>query len=106
LAGGGINGAGWGQIGSNLLAARAACGYSAGFVETEEGVVSMKQGIHPEYGEATITCACGNVIKTRSTRKDMQVNTCSSCHPFYTGQSTYIDSEGRVEQFKRRYGRK
>ena len=66
----------------------------------------MKEGIHPEYGDATITCACGNVIHTRSTVKEMHVNTCSKCHPFYTGQATYIDSEGRVEQFRKRYGRK
>jgi len=63
----------------------------------------MKQGIHPDYQEATITCACGNVINTRSTVKEMHVNTCSSCHPFYTGQATFIDTEGRVEQFRKRY---
>ena len=66
----------------------------------------MKKDIHPDYQEATITCACGNVIHTRSTVKEMHVNTCSRCHPFYTGQSAYIDSEGRVEQFRRRYGQK
>ena len=66
----------------------------------------MKKGIHPKYEAATITCACGNVIETRSTVKEMHVNTCSSCHPFYTGQASFIDSEGRVEQFKKRYGRK
>ncbi len=63
----------------------------------------MKQGTHPDYQEATITCACGNVIDTRSTVKEMHVNTCSSCHPFYTGQATFIDTEGRVEQFRKRY---
>lgn len=63
----------------------------------------MKKGIHPEYGEAKVTCACGNEIMTRSTVKEMHVNTCSACHPFYTGHSTFIDSEGRVEQFRRRY---
>jgi large subunit ribosomal protein L31 len=66
----------------------------------------MRKKIHPEYQDATITCACGNVMQTRSTKKEMHVNTCSACHPFYTGQAKYIDSEGRVEQFKRRYGRK
>ncbi|TFH42086.1 MAG: 50S ribosomal protein L31 [Lysobacterales bacterium] len=64
----------------------------------------MKKGIHPDYEEATITCACGNVMSTRSTVKEMNVNTCSKCHPFFTGTSTFIDAEGRVEQFKRRYG--
>ena len=66
----------------------------------------MKDEIHPKYGDATITCACGNVIKTRSTVKEMHVNTCSACHPFYTGQSAFVDSEGRVEHFRKRYGKK
>ncbi|MFC1497977.1 50S ribosomal protein L31 [Verrucomicrobiota bacterium] len=66
----------------------------------------MKKGIHPNYDDAMITCACGNVIHTRSTVKDMHVNTCSSCHPFFTGQAAFIDTEGRVEQFKKRYGKK
>jgi len=69
-------------------------------------VFEMKKGIHPDYGDAAITCACGNVINTRSTVKDMNINTCSACHPFYTGQATFIDTEGRVEQFRRRYGQK
>ena len=66
----------------------------------------MKKDTHPKYGDATITCACGNVMETRSTVKEMQVNTCSKCHPFYTGTATLIDSEGRVEKFMKRYGRK
>lgn len=66
----------------------------------------MKKDTHPKYEVATITCACGNVIETASTVKEMHVNTCSSCHPFYTGQSSFIDAEGRVEQFRRRYGKK
>jgi large subunit ribosomal protein L31 len=63
----------------------------------------MKQEIHPNYGEATITCACGNIIRTRSTVSEMHVNTCSQCHPFYTGKAKYIDTEGRVERFRKRY---
>ena len=63
----------------------------------------MKKDIHPNYGEATITCACGNVIKTRSTKKEMTVNTCSACHPYFTGQKTMVDTEGRVDSFKKRY---
>jgi len=66
----------------------------------------MKKDTHPVYEEATITCACGAVIKTRSTVKEMHINTCSSCHPFYTGHATFIDAEGRVEQFRKRYGKK
>lgn len=66
----------------------------------------MKKDIHPNYEDATINCACGNVITTRSTKKEMAVNTCSACHPYYTGQQTMIDTEGRVDQFMRRYNLK
>lgn len=66
----------------------------------------MKKNIHPAYQEATISCACGNVINTFSTRKSMNVNTCSACHPHYTGQQTMIDTEGRVDLFMRRYSMK
>lgn len=66
----------------------------------------MKSDIHPKYGDATITCICGNVIKTRSTVKEIHVNTCSACHPFFTGQAKMVDSAGRVEQFRRRYAKK
>ena len=65
----------------------------------------MKKDIHPNYGDATITCACGNVIKTRSTKKEMTVNTCSACHPYFTGQKTMVDTEGRVDSFKKRYAK-
>ena len=66
----------------------------------------MKEKIHPKYQDTTITCICGNVVHTRSTVKDMQINTCSACHPFYTGTAKYVDAAGRVEQFKKRYGKK
>lgn len=66
----------------------------------------MKKDIHPEYADATITCACGNVIQTRSTKKAMSVNTCSACHPYFTGQQTLVDTEGRIDQFYKRYGKK
>ena len=66
----------------------------------------MKAEIHPEYGESVIKCACGNEIKTKSTVKEMHVNTCSNCHPFYTGKATFIDTEGRVERFRKRYEKK
>ena len=65
----------------------------------------MKKDIHPAYGDATITCACGNVIKTRSTKKEMTVNTCTACHPYFTGQKTMVDTEGRVDSFKKRYAK-
>ncbi|MCD8328256.1 MAG: 50S ribosomal protein L31 [Ruminococcus sp.] len=63
----------------------------------------MKKGIHPKYEETTITCACGNVIKTRSTKKDIKVEICSKCHPFYTGKQKLVDTGGRVDRFKKRY---
>ena len=66
----------------------------------------MKAGIHPEYKEATISCACGFKVKTRSTVGDIKVDICSNCHPFYTGTQKIVDSEGRVERFKKKYTRK
>ena len=63
----------------------------------------MKEGIHPEYQEATITCVCGNVIQTRSTKKDMKTEICSQCHPFMTGKQKIMDTAGRVERFNRKY---
>ncbi|WP_294408237.1 50S ribosomal protein L31 [uncultured Ruminococcus sp.] len=63
----------------------------------------MREGIHPNYEETTITCACGNVIKTRSTKKDIKVEICSKCHPFYTGKQKLVDSGGRVDRFKKRF---
>jgi large subunit ribosomal protein L31 len=66
----------------------------------------MKKEIHPEYGETTISCACGHVMQVRSAGKNMRVNTCSACHPFFTGKSALVDTAGRVEQFKRRYAKK
>ena len=64
----------------------------------------MKEGIHPKYEEATITCACGEVIKTRSTKGDIHVEVCSKCHPFYTGKTKLVDTGGRVDRFKKRFG--
>lgn len=64
----------------------------------------MKQGIHPDYKETTITCACGNVIKTRSTKENIRVEICSRCHPFYTGKQKLVDTGGRVDRFKKRFG--
>ena len=58
----------------------------------------------PNYQQTTIRCACGNVIETRSTVKAMTVNTCSACHPFFTGQQTLVDTEGRIDLFRKRYG--
>ena len=64
----------------------------------------MKKGIHPKYNKIIVKCAtCGNEFETGSTAKELKVDTCSNCHPFYTGQQKILDSEGRVERFKKRY---
>ena len=65
----------------------------------------MKQGIHPNYETTTMKCACGNVIETRSTKKDIRVDICSSCHPFFTGRQKLVDTGGRVERFNKRFNR-
>ncbi len=65
----------------------------------------MKNGIHPSYEETTITCACGNVMKVGSTKKDLKVDICSKCHPFWTGNSSKRDNAGsRSEMFRKKYG--
>jgi large subunit ribosomal protein L31 len=66
----------------------------------------MKTGIHPKYKETTISCACGNVINTRSTSENLHVEICSACHPFFTGKQKLIDSAGRVDKFLSKYGLK
>ena len=63
----------------------------------------MKEKIHPEYKETTITCACGEVIHTRSTKQSVRVEICSKCHPFFTGKQKFVDSAGRVEKFLKKY---
>ncbi len=63
----------------------------------------MKQGIHPDYRTARVLCACGNVIETRSIKGDFHVEICSSCHPFFTGKHKLMDTEGRVERFRKKY---
>lgn len=64
----------------------------------------MKKGIHPRYELTTITCACGNVIETRSTAKDIKIEICSACHPFFTGKQKLVDTAGRIERFNKKYG--
>ncbi len=66
----------------------------------------MKANIHPTYEETTITCACGEVIHTRSTRKNIRVEICSKCHPFFTGDKKFVDTAGRIERFTKRYNKK
>jgi len=67
---------------------------------------TMKAGIHPEYVDAKIVCACGSVVETRSVKPEIRVEICSACHPFYTGKRKIVDTEGRVEKFMQRYGMK
>ncbi len=64
----------------------------------------MRADIHPEYNETTIACACGETIRTRSTVPDLRVAICSKCHPFFTGRQRLVDTAGRVEKFRRKYG--
>ncbi len=63
----------------------------------------MKEGIHPEYVETTVTCGCGETFITRSTKSKISVEVCSKCHPFYTGKQKFVDSAGRVERFKQKF---
>lgn len=65
----------------------------------------MKAGIHPNYIQTTIICACGAEYPTRSSKEDLRVEICAACHPFYTGKQKIIDTEGRVEKFMQRYGK-
>ena len=65
----------------------------------------MKKDIHPKYEEATVKCVCGNTFKTRSTAKEISVEICSACHPFFTGTQKLVDSAGRIERFMKKYGK-
>lgn len=64
----------------------------------------MKQGIHPEYYETTVRCACGETFTTGSTKKELRVDICSKCHPFFTGKQKFVDTGGRVDKFKKKFG--
>jgi len=66
----------------------------------------LKAGIHPEYKEVKVSCACGEIFTTRSTRKEIHLDICSKCHPFFTGKQKIVDAEGRVEKFKKKYAKK
>ena len=66
----------------------------------------MKKGIHPDYKEATVTCACGETFKVMSTKEEIHVEVCSKCHPFYTGKQRFASADGRVEKFNKKYGLK
>jgi large subunit ribosomal protein L31 len=65
----------------------------------------MKDGIHPKYGPTEVSCACGNVYATRSTKPQLKVDICSACHPFFTGKHKFVDTAGRIERFNRKYAK-
>lgn len=65
----------------------------------------MKDGIHPKYGPADVSCACGNTFQTRSTKTILKVDICSACHPFFTGKQKILDTAGRIERFNRKYAK-
>ena len=65
----------------------------------------MKENIHPNYEQTTITCACGEIIHIRSTKKNIRVEICSKCHPYFTGEKKYVDTAGRIDRFTKRYGK-
>ncbi len=65
----------------------------------------MKEGIHPEYRQVRVTCACGNSFETRSTQTELTADVCAACHPFYTGKQRLVDTQGRVDRFRRKYAR-
>jgi large subunit ribosomal protein L31 len=68
-----------------------------------QGFEVMKEGIHPKYVETAVTCGCGNTFTTRSTRKELKVDICNMCHPFYTGKLKYVDTAGRIEKFQSKF---
>jgi large subunit ribosomal protein L31 len=72
-------------------------------MKKNERELEMKADIHPTYEQTTITCACGEVIHTRSTKKNIRVEICSKCHPFFTGDKKFVDTAGRIERFEKRY---
>ncbi len=67
---------------------------------------AMKEGIHPDYKKAVVTCVCGNTFETRTTSGDLKLEICSACHPFFTGRQKLVDSAGRVERYNKKYGKK
>ncbi len=73
------------------------------FMDIPKEVTLMKEGIHPNYNQTTIRCACGEVIETGSTKENLRVDICSKCHPFFTGKQKLVDTGGRVDRFNKRF---
>ena len=82
------------------------CWGNCALLAYEKEVNDMKEGIHPKYEQTTIRCACGNTFTTGSTKKEIRVEICSKCHPFYTGKQKLVDTGGRVDRFNKRFGLK
>ena len=78
--------------------------YLAKLLFLERGEFHMKEGLHPTYNQTTITCACGNVLEVGSTKKDLKVDVCSKCHPYWTGNLRLDTKGGRADRFKKKYG--
>ena len=76
------------------------------FMDIPKEVTLMKEGIHPKYEQTEIRCACGEVIATGSTKENLRVDICSKCHPFFTGKQKLVDTGGRVEKFRKKFGMK
>ena len=74
------------------------------FTNNKRGEKNMREGIHPEYYQATVTCNCGNTFVTGSTKKEIHVEVCSKCHSFYTGQQKAAQARGRIDKFNKKYG--
>ena len=89
----------------DIRAIEIAKGYLCPLTDKKE-VNEMREGIHPNYEQTTIRCACGNTFTTGSTKKDIRVEICSKCHPFYTGKQKLVDTGGRVDRFNKRFGLK
>ena len=87
-----------------ILSEKKAESYCPRTIKKDEEVFKMKEGIHPQYFQATVTCNCGNEFTTGSTKEKIHTEICSKCHPFYTGQQKAANAKGRIEQFNRRYG--
>ncbi len=73
-------------------------------MQEDIGDAQVKEGIHPQYEDATVKCGCGNTFQTKSTMKEIRVEICSACHPFYTGKQKFVDTAGRIEKFNKKFG--
>jgi len=97
-------GSGWHKRNKKIVAIERSLCYNTLDTTFWKEVNTVKEGIHPDYQQTTIKCACGEVIETGSTKKDIKVEICSKCHPFYTGKQKLVDTSGRVDKFNKKFG--